>query len=317
MTATPLSSAAPAKTERRVRKPPLRDRDRRLAIALAAPSIAATAIFVYGFIGWSIRVSVSKWTGLIADYTFVGLRQYLDLASDRRFAIDVRNTAIFTVIFLIACLGIGLLLAILLDQRLKGENLFRSIYLFPMAISFIVTGVVWRWLMNSASGTRITGLNLLFQNLGLDSLFSRWHLTDPPWGIAFVVIPAVWQMSGFTMALYLGGLRSISEDLREAARVDGASELQTYRYIILPLLQPVTLSAVIILGHISLKIFDLIVAVSQNNIALDVPSVYMWRTTFDGNNYGQGAAIGIIMLVTVALLIVPYLIYSMRTEAEQ
>jgi len=317
MTATPLSPAAPAKTERRVRKPPLRDRDRRLAIALAAPSIAATAIFVYGFIGWSIRVSVSKWTGLIADYTFVGLRQYLDLASDRRFAIDVRNTAIFTVIFLIACLGIGLLLAILLDQRLKGENLFRSIYLFPMAISFIVTGVVWRWLMNSASGTRITGLNLLFQNLGLDSLFSRWHLTDPPWGIAFVVIPAVWQMSGFTMALYLGGLRSISEDLREAARVDGASELQTYRYIILPLLQPVTLSAVIILGHISLKIFDLIVAVSQNNIALDVPSVYMWRTTFDGNNYGQGAAIGIIMLVTVALLIVPYLIYSMRTEAEQ
>jgi len=131
------------------------------------------------------------------------------------------------------------------------------------------------------------------------------------------VIPAVWQMSGFTMALYLGGLRSISEDLREAARVDGASELQTYRYIILPLLQPVTLSAVIILGHISLKIFDLIVAISQNSIALDVPSVYMWRTTFDGNNYGQGAAIGIIMLVTVALLIVPYLIYSMRTEAEQ
>ncbi len=317
MTATSLSSAAPATTERRVPRRPLRDRDRRLAIALAAPSIAATAIFVYGFIGWSVRVSLSNWTGLMPDYTFAGLRQYLDLASDGRFAIDVRNTAIFTVLFLIACLALGLLLAILLDQRLKGENLFRSIYLFPMAISFIVTGVVWRWLMNSASGTRITGLNLLFQNLGMDSLFSRWHLTDPPWGIAFVVIPAVWQMSGFTMALYLGGLRSISEDLREAARVDGASELQTYRYIILPLLQPVTLSAVIILGHISLKIFDLIVAVSQNNIALDVPSVYMWRTTFDGNNYGQGAAIGIIMLVTIALLIVPYLIYSMRTEAEQ
>jgi glucose/mannose transport system permease protein len=185
-----------------------------------------------------------------------------------------------------------------------------------MAISFIVTGVIWRWLMNPATGTRITGLNLLFHQLGLDFLNSNWHLTDPPWGIAFIALPAVWQMSGFTMALYLGGLRAISDDLREAARVDGASEFQIYRYVLFPLLRPITLSAVIILGHISLKIFDLIVAIGQNNIALDVPGVYMWRTTFDGLNYGQGAAIGVIMLVTVALLIVPYLVYSMRSEAE-
>lgn len=311
----PPTTAAPDVTEVRRWRWPI-NRDRLLAIGLVAPSIVAIAIFVYGFIGWSLRVSLSRWTGLLADYTFVGLQQYARLLDDRRFAIDVRNTAIFTILFLVVSLAIGLMLAILLDQRVKGENLFRSIYLFPMAISFIVTGVIWRWLMNSATGTRISGLNLLFDNLGLDFLISRWHLTDPPWGIAFVVIPAVWQMSGFTMALYLGGLRSISEDLREAARVDGASEMQIYRHIILPLLQPVTLSAVIILGHISLKIFDLIVAISQNNIALDVPGVYMWRTTFDGNNYAQGAAIGIFMLLTVALLIIPYLVYSLRTEAD-
>jgi glucose/mannose transport system permease protein len=299
-----------------VRHRSLVQRDRLLGIALVTPSILATAIFVYGFIGWSIRVSMSSWRGLRPDYTFVGLEQYIELMGDRRFHIDVRNTAIFTILFLIACLALGLFLAVLLDQRLRGENFFRSIYLFPMAISFIVTGVIWRWLMNSATGTRISGLNLLFQSLGLDFLISKWHLTAPPWGIAFVVLPAVWQMSGFTMALYLGGLRAISDDLREAARVDGASELQTYRYILLPLLQPVTLSAIIILGHISLKIFDLIVAISQNNVALDVPGVYMWRTTFDGLNYGQGAAIGVIMLITVAVLIVPYLVYSMRTEAE-
>jgi glucose/mannose transport system permease protein len=263
-----------------------------------------------------VRVSLSAWRGLNPDYTFVGLKQYIDLLSDRRFHIDIRNTAIFTIIFLIACLAIGLFLAILLDQRLRGENLLRSIYLFPMAVSFIVTGVIWRWLMNSATGTRISGLNLLFHSLHLDFLINRWNLTPAPWGIAFVVLPAVWQMSGFTMALYLGGLRAISDDLREAARVDGASEFQTYRYILLPLLQPVTLSAIIILGHISLKIFDLIVAISQNNIALDVPSVYMWRTTFDGLNYGRGAAIGIFMLIAVAVLIIPYLVYSMRTEAE-
>lgn len=299
-----------------LRRRSLIQRDRLLGIFLVAPSILATAIFVYGFIGWSVRVSLSAWRGLNPDYTFVAFKHYISLLSDRRFHIDIRNTAIFTIIFLIACLAIGLFLAILLDQRLRGENLLRSIYLFPMAISFIVTGVIWRWLMNSATGTRISGINLLFEGLGLDSLISRWHLTPPPWGIAFVVLPAVWQMSGFTMALYLGGLRAISDDLREAARVDGASEFQTYRYILLPLLQPVTLSAIIILGHISLKIFDLIVAISQNSIALDVPGVYMWRTTFDGNNYGQGAAIGIFMLIAVAVLIIPYLIYSMRTEAE-
>jgi glucose/mannose transport system permease protein len=305
-----------ATTRRPHRKRFTATRDQLIAIILVIPSIIAIAIFVYGFIGWSLRVSLSQWTGLLPDYTFVGLRQYVELLADRRFGIDVRNTAIFTALFLTLCLIIGLMLAILLDQRLKGENLFRSIYLFPMAISFIVTGVAWRWLMNSASGSRISGLNLLFQELGLDFLINRWHLTDPPWGIAFIAIPAVWQMSGFTMALYLGGLRSISEDLREAARVDGASELQIYRHVILPLLRPVTLSAIIILGHTSLKIFDLIVAISQNNIALDVPSVYMWRTTFDGNNYGRGAAIGIFMLLTVAVLIIPYMFYTMRKETE-
>lgn len=317
-----LPSAAAARSKARSRgftqrKRPLFTRDRILSIALVSPSILAIAIFVYGFIGWSVRVSLSAWQGsLLPNYTFDGLKRYAELFQDRRFGIDMRNTAIFTVLFLIACLAIGLFLATLLDQRLKGEAIFRSIYLFPMAISFIVTGVVWRWLMAPATGTRITGLNLLFQEMGLDFLISKWHTTAPPWGIAFVVIPAVWQMSGFTMAMYLGGLRSIPDDLREAARVDGASEFQIYRHIILPLLQPVTLSAVIVLGHTSLKIFDLIVAISQNNITLDVPSVYMWRTTFDGTNYASGAAIGIIMLVTVAVLIVPYLSYSMRTETE-
>ena len=309
--AGPGSSTAPARPVRR-----RRNRDQWTAIAVILPSILATAIFVYGFIGWTLRVSLSNWTGLMPDYSFAGLRQYLDLARDPRFAIDIRNTAIFTVLFLTSCLVIGLFLAILLDQRLRGENIFRSLFLFPMAVSFIVTGVAWRWLMNSATGTRISGLNLLFHQLGLDPLINNWHLTDPPWGIAFIALPAVWQMSGFTMALYLGGLRAISDDLREAARVDGASEFQIYRYVLLPLLRPITLSVMIILGHISLKIFDLIVAISQNNIALDVPSVYMWRTTFDGNNYGKGAAIGILMLITVAVLIVPYLVYSMRSEAE-
>jgi glucose/mannose transport system permease protein len=288
-----------------------------LAIALLMPSIVAIAVFVYGFIGWSIRVSLSRWKGLTPDFTFVGLKQYTDLIQgDPRFAIDVRNTAVFTVGFIAGCLIIGLGLAILLDQRLRGETIFRGIYLFPMAISFIAAGVVWGWLMNPATGTRIAGLNLIFKMLHLDFLIGLWTTTPPPWGMAYTVIPAVWQLSGFTMALYLGGLRSIPDELREAARVDGASEFQIYRHVILPLLSPVTLSAVIILGHMSLKIFDLIVALGHQDMRLDVPGIYMWRTTFDGTNYGQGAAIGVLMLVSVAILVVPYLVYSMRSEAE-
>jgi glucose/mannose transport system permease protein len=288
-----------------------------LSIALLAPSILAIAIFVYGFIGWSIRVSLSKWKGLNPDYTWAGLQQFHDLfVNNPRFMIDIRNTGMFTVGFILGCLVIGLGLAILLDQKLKGENIFRGIFLFPMSISFIATGVIWGWLMNPATGNRITGINLIFKYLGLNSLISLWHSTPQPWGMAFTVIPAIWQLSGFTMALYMGGMRSISEDLREAAKVDGASEFQIYRYIILPMLQPVTLSAVIILAHMSLKIFDLIVALGNKAISLDVPGIYMWTTTFDGANYGQGAAIGILMLISVAILVIPYLVQSMRSENE-
>jgi len=288
-----------------------------LSISLLLPSIVAIAIFVYGFIGWSIRVSLSKWKGLNPDFTWFGLRQYYDLFhNDPRFVIDVRNTVMFTVGFILGCLILGLGIAILLDQKIKGEAIFRSIFLVPMSISFIATGVIWGWLMNPAVGNRITGINLIFQSLGLKSLISLWHSTPMPWGMAFTIIPAVWQVAGYTMALYLGGIRAISDDLREAARVDGASEFEIYRYVILPILQPVTLSAVIILAHMSLKIFDLIVALGNKAISLDVPGIYMWVTTFDGTNYAQGAAIGILMLVSVAILVVPYLVQSMRSETQ-
>ncbi len=288
-----------------------------LSIALLTPSIIAVAIFVYGFIGWSVRVSLSRWKGINPDFTFVGLKQYYNLFhNDPRFLIDIRNTVVFTVGFIAGCLIIGLGTAILLDQKLKGESIFRGIFLVPMSISFIATGVVWGWLMNPATGNRITGINLIFKTLGLNSLISLWHSSPQPWGMVYTIIPAIWMLSGYTMALYTGGIRSISEDLREAARVDGASEFQIYRYIVLPLLQPVTLSAVIILGHMSLKIFDLIVALGNKDIRLDVPGIYMWTTTFDGTNYARGAAIGILMLISVAILVIPYLVQNMRSETQ-
>ena len=292
--------------------------ERVVSVLLIAPAVIAIAVFVYGFIGWTAYASLIKWDKLLPDFTLVGLSNYQKLFANQRFQIDLRNTVVFTVLFLISCLVIGFLLALLLDQRIRGEGIFRSIYLFPMSISFIVTGVVWRWLLNPGSPELgSTGVNLLFDMVGLGFLKTGWY-TDPKIGIMAVAIAATWQMSGYTMAMYLAGLRAIPDELREAARVDGASEVQIVRHVILPLLQPVTLSAIIVLGHISLKIYDLIVAMTGPGIgfATDVPAYFMWDTTFRGNHFSRGAAIAIVFLIMVAVLIVPYLIYSIRTEAE-
>lgn len=293
-----------------------RDKDRYLSILLISPSIIAVLIFIYGFIAWSVRVSMSNWKGLSPDYTWTGLRNYIALFSDPRFHVDVRNTVIFTTVFVIGSIVLGFFLAVMLDQGLKGEGFFRSLFLFPMAISYIVTGVVWRWLMNPAEGGRLSGFNLLFSQLNLDFLINKWHTTEN-WGIAAIALAAIWQMSGYTMAIYLAGLRSIPGELREAAQIDGASEFEIYRHIILPLLAPVTLSALIILGHMSLKVFDLIIAVAGKQLPLDVPAIYMWQTTFDGLFYARGAAIGILLLISVAVLIIPYIRYTLKSEAQQ
>jgi glucose/mannose transport system permease protein len=292
-------------------------KEKRYALLMVLPSIIAVGIFVYGFIGWTTRVSFSAWRGMTPDYTFVGFKNYINLfVNNLRFQIDIKNTLIFTLVFVLGCLIIGLLSALLLDQGLKGESFFRSLFIFPMAISYIVTGVVWRWLMNPASGSRMSGLNLLFDKLGLDFLINSWTST-PTWGIAFLAIPAIWQLSGYTMAMYLAGLRAIPDELREAARVDGASELNIFRYIVMPLLRPVTLSAMVILGHMSLKTFDLVIATVGKQLVLDMPSVHMWQITFDGLQYGTGAAISILLLIFTAILIIPYLFFSLRKEVKQ
>jgi len=294
-------------------------RDWLISIILILPSVLCILVFVYGFIGFTVFSSFTKWNDLIPDFTLVGFSNYERLFENQRFQIDLSNTVTFTVLFLIATLALGFVLAVLLDQRVKAEGLFRSIYLFPMAISFIVTGVVWRWMLSP--GTEITGaagVNLLLEKIGLGFLKSGWY-TDPSIGIKAVVIAAAWQMSGYTMALYLAGLRAIPDELREAARVDGASEIQIYRHILIPLLQPITLSAIIILGHISLKIFDLVVAMTGpgTGFSTDVPALFMFDTTFRGNRFAQGSSIAVILLLMVAVLVVPYLIYNARREVER
>jgi glucose/mannose transport system permease protein len=309
-------TAAPRTSQARPRR--RISRDRWISLALITPSILAIAVFVYGFIGWTGFISLTKWADLLPDYRWNGLANYVRLfANDERFRQTLLNNTIFTIFFISACLGLGLLLAIILDRKIRGEGLFRTIFLFPMAVSFIVTGVVWRWILNPGTADRVTGINQLFDNAGLGFLKWDWFL-DRQWGILAVVLAAVWQMSGYTMAMFLAGLRAIPDDLREAARVDGASESDVLWYITLPLLKPILVSSVIILGHISLKIFDLTSAMKVGGASKpgDVPGFYMYETTFRGNNFARGAAIAIIMLVFVAVLIIPYLISTFRSEAE-
>ena len=289
------------------------DRDHLIGILMIAPSLIAIGVFVYYFIGRTAYVSLVRWNDLAPDYSWVGTRNYVRLFQNERFHKDLWNTLKFTGFFIPACLVIGLLLASLLDLRVKGEAIFRAIFMFPVAISFIVTGVVWRWLLTPTSG-----VNLLFDRVHLGFLKSGWF-TDPNIGILAVVIAAVWQMSGYVMAMYLAGLRGIPDELREAARVDGATEWQAFQKVILPLLKPITLSAVIILGHISLKIFDLTKSMTGPGpgFSSDVPALFMYETTFFGSHFSQGASIAMVLLVLVSCLIIPYLVYNVRNEVKQ
>ncbi len=304
-------------------------RERWISFLLILPSVILIGVFVYGFIGWTTTVSLSQWDGVEPNYAWAGLKNFAQLFTKaggiaaKRFTIDLWNTFFFTLFFLLLCVGIGLLLAILLDQKVKGEGLFRTIYLFPMALSFVVTGVVWQWIFAPGTASRLRGVNALLSAVGLDALRWGWYTdtrTIGPFHVALipVIMAAAWQMIGYCMAMYLAGLRGIPEELREAARVDGATEVQVYRHVVLPILQPITLSALIILGHISLKIFDLVYTMTGKGpgFATDVPGIFMFETTFQGNHYAQGAAISVIMLVMVAVVIIPYLIFSLRREVE-
>jgi len=279
---------------------------------LILPSIIAIALFVYVFIGYTGFISLTGWNSIVPDYTFVGLEQYRQLLDLERFQWDLGNTVRFTAVFLTLSILIGFGAALLLDQRLRGTFLFQNIFLFPLAISFVVTGLVWRWMWNPNFG-----LNELFQRAGLGFLQLDW-LTKPDTALYPVAIAAVWQMSGFCMAMFLAGLRGIPEELREAAQVDGASWLQTFRFIILPLLSPILLAAIIILGHISLKIFDLVFVMmgisGGPGFGADMPGLHMFVATFRQNLYARGAAIATVLLLMVAVLIVPYLIWQQREE---
>jgi glucose/mannose transport system permease protein len=275
-----------------------------------SPSIVAVAIFIYGFIIWTGYISTVKWDTVVEDYTSVGLQNWIQLFQMERFRWNMRTLALYGVGFMSQCIIFGFLIAVLLDQKIKGEAIFRTIVIFPFAVSGVVTGVAWRWLMQPA-----TGINLLLRKIGLEDFNFAWN-ADPKWGVLAITIAAAWQFTGYVMALYLAGLRGISEEVREAARVDGAGTWALYRHIIIPLLRPVTFTAVVLTGMGSIRAFDLVTILAGPAFTTDTLAYHMYQSTFGQYRFSLGAAVGFFMLFLSLFLVVPYL-GSMQLEAER
>jgi len=289
-------------------------------LLMVSPSIVLIGFFVYGLIGWSLNISTTNQNsrfervpGTSPD-AHIGLGNYATLFGDPAFIQSLKHLFILAIVYIIGALFFGMLWALLLEKGVRGEALFRNVYLFPMAVSMFASGVVWNWLLNSDTGKGASGLNQLFEMMGLGFLKNHWWVSSPTWGIAAIALPAIWQLSGYIMALFLAGFRGIPVELREAARIDGASEYQLYRHVLFPQLSPIALSALIILGHMSLKMFDIIMAISgEKNVYTNVPMVNMWTLTGQ-QDFALAAAVAMILLVLVAFLVVPYLVHNARQE---
>ena len=234
--------------------------------------------------------------------------QYKKLFKSDRWMIALKNLLIFASLFIATCIVLGLILAIFLDQKIRAEGALRTIYLYPMALSFIVTGAAWKWILNPD-----LGLERLVRNLGFAEFTFDW-LVNSKMAIYTVVIAAVWQSTGFVMALFLAGLRGIDDAIIKAAQVDGASLPRIYFRIIIPSLRPAFLSTTIILSHIAIKSFDLVMVLTRGGpgYSSDLPATFMYAFAFNRGRLGFGAASAMMMFFAVMAIIIPYLYSELR-----
>ncbi len=274
-----------------------------------APSFAVTLLFVYGFIAFTVLLSFTG-SKMLPSYNFVGWLNYQKLWALPAWNTAIVNIAIFASLYIIICTAVGLALAIFLDQKIRGEGVLRPIYLYPMALSFIVTGTAWKWFLDPG-----IGLEKVMHLWGWESFSFTW-IKDGDMAIYTIVIAAVWQTSGFVMAMFLAGLRGIDNEILKAAQIDGASNWQLYRRIVIPLLRPAFLSAFVILSHLAIKSYDLVVALTGGGPgrATEMPATFMYSYTFTRNQMGIGASSAVIMLMTIAAIMVPYLYAELKEK---
>ena len=275
-----------------------------------APGFVLGFAFIYGLMIWNGVLSVTG-SRMLPNYeNFVGLDQYAALWEMDRWYVALKNLGIFSVLYVGGSMLVGMVLAIFLDQKVRAEGTLRTIYLYPMALSFIVTGTAWKWILNPSDG-----LQKLMHDLGWASFNFDW-LVQSDYAIYCVVIAGIWQSAGFAMALFLAGLRGIDDSIIKAAQIDGASLPLIYWRIILPILRPVVFSTILVLSHLSIKSFDLVMALTAGGpgYATDVPATFMYTMSFTRGQIGLGAASATMMLATVAAIVVPYLYSELRSK---
>jgi len=277
---------------------------------VVAPTFLLSFLFIYGLMAWNGYLSLSA-SRLLPNYEFVGLDQYRALFDNERWWVALTNLGIFGGLFIGGTTALGLLLAILLDQKIRAEGALRTIYLYPMALSFIVTGTAWKWILNPG-----LGIEHLVQSWGFENFRFDW-LVDPDHALYCVVLAGIWQSSGFVMALFLAGLRGIDDSIIKAAQVDGASLARVYLRIIIPTLRPVFFSTIMVVAHIAIKSFDLVIALTAGGpgYATDLPATFMYTMAFSRGQIGLGAASATMMLATIAAIVVPYLYSELRSKS--
>jgi len=277
---------------------------------IVTPTFLIMVIFIYGFIFWNFILSLTN-SKILPLYTFAGLKQYFALFNNMKWWLAMENLLIFSSLFIGFCLLFGLLLAIFIDQKIRFEGIFRTIYLYPMALSFIATGTVWQWMLNPGFGLENFMIQMGFENFTFD-----W-IVDSEMAIYTIIIAAVWQSTGFVMVLLLAGLRGISHEVINAAKIDGASMPRIYWKIIIPQLGPVFFSAVIILLHLAIKTFDLVIVMTKGGPGFStvLPSIFMFDYSFARNKLAFGASSAMIMLFFVMIFVVPYLYRELRKNS--
>lgn len=301
-----MSSAADSAATDRSSKPPLMRRPspwgRNLTAKIAALPMIATALVVFvGCSMWTVVYSFTSSKSLPRE-RFVGFDQYERLFGASRWIESIENLAIYGICSLVFSLVFGFLLAVFLDQKIRFENTFRSIFLYPFALSFIVTGLVWQWILNPDFGIQHVVRSMGFESFQFNLLASREY------SIYAIVIAGLWQSTGFVMALMLAGLRTIDEDIWKASRVDGIPAWRTYLFIVIPMMRPVFITTLVIIASGIVKVYDLVVAMTRGGpgISSEVPAKYVYDYMFGRANLGQGFAASTVMLVTVLIIVIPW-----------
>ncbi|WP_438866001.1 carbohydrate ABC transporter permease [Pseudomonas abieticivorans] len=273
------------------------------------PTFILVAISVYGFIGWSTVISFTD-SKYFPKYDFVGLAQYYRLWESDRWNTSVINLLLFSVGFALISLLLGLIIAIFLDQKVRAEGVLRMIYLYPMAISLIVTGIAWKWILNPG-----TGIEHLLKGWGFEGASFNW-LVDPKMAVYTLVIAAVWQTAGFVMAIFLAGLRGVDGEIVKAAQLEGAGAFRIYTQIIIPMLRNSMFSAIVILVYQAVRSFDLVVALTNGGpgYSSDLPTTFMYNSTFLRGQMAQGSASAVMILLVVVAIVVPYLYGEFKRE---